>query len=35
MSKASMTSAMPVCIRGLLGIERKRWGAAMTAATFA
>ena len=29
------TSAMPVCIRGLLGIERKRWGAAMTAATFA
>ena len=26
---------LQVCIRGSFGIERKRWGAAMTAATFA
>ena len=29
------TSATPVCIRSSFGIEQKRWGAAMTAATFA
>lgn len=29
------TSATPVCIRISFGIEQKRWGAAMTAATFA
>jgi len=30
-----MTSATPVFIRSSFGIEQKRWGAAMIAATFA